>query len=127
MKKTTFLQKSTLWINIFLLIFASQTSFAITERISGFYLEDGINQSSFKFKSVHNLIIMPVVIDGRKLNLIFDTGMNSILVFDKKSINSWKERDKHIIHFSGLGRGNYVKGIRLDGINVKMPKLKEKD
>ncbi len=126
MNKTTLLQTSTLWINILLLTFTIQTTLASTERTSGFYLDDGLHQSSFKFKSVHNLIILPVVIDGRRLNLIFDTGMNSILVFSKKSIKSWKEREKHTIHFSGLGNNNHIKGIRLDGITVKMPNVRGK-
>lgn len=126
MKKTTLFQKSTLWINILFFTFILHTAKANSERITGFYLDEGVSQSSFKFKSVHNLIIMPVVIDGRKLNLIFDTGMNSILIFDKKSISSWKHRDKHTIYFSGLGNRNYIKGIRLDGITVKMPYIKGK-
>lgn len=127
MKKTSLLQTSTLWINILLIFFISfQPHQVSADRISGFHLDEGYYSSSFKFKSVHNLIIMPVVIDGRKLNLIFDTGMTSILVFDKKSIKSWKEQDKHIIHFSGLGNGSLIKGFRLDNIDVIMPNIKGK-
>ena len=127
MKKILNLQSSTLWISVLLIImFSLPSSYASADRISGFHLEDGIYTSSFRFKSVHNLIILPVVIDGRKLNLIFDTGMNSILVFEKKSIKSWKEREKHLIKFSGLGNGSLVKGYRLDDINVKMPNINGK-
>lgn len=127
MKRLFNLQSSTLWISLLLILIISFSSrYASADRISGFHLEDGFYTSSFRFKSVRNLIILPVVIDGRKLNLIFDTGMNSILVFDKKSIKSWKERDKHLIKFSGLGNGNYVKGYRLDDINVKMPNINGK-
>lgn len=126
MKKTPSLRTSALWISIFLLIFILKPAKAYTDRIGGFYLDEGYHKSIFKFRSAYNLIIIPVVIDGRKLNLIFDTGMNSILIFEKKSIKSWKKRDKHIIHFSGLGRNNYIKGIRLDGITVNMPNIKGK-
>lgn len=126
MKKNTLFQTSTLWINILLLFFITQTAKATPDNASGFFLDEGISQSRFKFKTSHNLIIMPVVIDGRKLNLIFDTGMNSIIIFKKNSIKSWKEREKHTVRFSGLGRGNYIKGYRLDGITVKMPKIKGK-
>ena len=85
MKIKLLLQTSTLWINLLLLFFIpSITVSASEDRISGFHLDEGFYTSSFKFESAHNMIIMPVVIDGQKLNLIFDTGMNSILVFDKK-------------------------------------------
>ena len=124
MKTTTLFQTSTLWINILLVFFITLLPLqSSADKISGFYLDEGFNTSSFKFKSAHNLIIMPVVIEGRKLNLIFDTGMTSILVFDKKSIENWKEREKHIIKFSGLGNGGLVKGFRLDGVSVKMPNI----
>lgn len=124
MKKKSLLQTSTLWINFLLIFFITlQPLKSSADRISGFYLDEGFNTSSFKYKSTHNLIIMPVVIEGRKLNLIFDTGMNSILIFDKKSIKSWKEHEKHIIKFNGLGSGGLVKGYRLDDISVKMPNI----
>ncbi len=42
----------------------------------------------------------------------------------KKSIRSWKGRDKHIIKFSGLGKGGIIKAYRLDNITVKMPNIK---
>ncbi len=126
MKNNRLLQASTLWINFLLLFLISFSNYASPNRISGFHLDEGFYKSTFKFKSVHNLIIMPVVIDGQKLNLIFDTGMNSILVFDRKSISTWKEREKHIIKFSGLGKGSYIKGFRLDDITVKMPNIKGK-
>ena len=86
MKKKSLLQTSTLWINFLLVFFITlQPLKSSADRISGFYLDEGFNTSSFKYKSTHNLIILPVVIEGRKLNLIFDTGMNSILIFDKNS------------------------------------------
>jgi hypothetical protein len=126
MKKNSLLQTSTLWINILLLVFFLTPAHASPDNTRGFHLDDGIYKSSFKFRSVNNLIIMPVVIDGQKLNLIFDTGMNSIILFNKKSIKSWKKKEKHVIHFSGLGKGQIIKGYRVDEINVEMPKIKGK-
>ncbi len=123
MKKHRLLQTSTLWINVILFLLINSFSYASVDKVSGFHLKEGIYKSSFKFKAAHNLIILPVVIDGQQLNLIFDTGMNSILVFDKKSITSWKKRDKHSIKFSGLGKDGTIKAYRLDNISVKMPNI----
>lgn len=68
MKNTQLLQSSTLWINFLLLFLISFSSNASTDRMSGFHLDEGINQSMFKFKSVHNLIILPVIIEGNMMS-----------------------------------------------------------
>lgn len=109
-----------------ILLLVSTPILAKTDNYSGFRFEEGKYQSTFHFRMAGNLIILPVSIEGKRLNLIFDTGMNSILVFNKKHINDWKDFEKHTIKFSGLGTGKLVTGKRLDGLSVKMPNINGK-
>lgn len=125
MKPTLHVKSITLCIGLSL-AFIVQISEAKTDNYSGFRFEEGKYQSSFKFKMAGNLIVLPVTVEGKKLNMIFDTGMNSIIIFNRRSIETWKYLEKHTIKFSGLGAGKRVTGKRLDGLNVKMPNINGK-
>ncbi|MCB0495971.1 MAG: hypothetical protein KDC79_07530 [Cyclobacteriaceae bacterium] len=125
MKPKQYVTPITLFIGLVLLC-ASFTTRAKTDNLAGFQFEEGKYQSSFRFELAGNLIILPVIIEGKKLNLIFDTGMNSIMIFNKKHFDNWGSLEKHPVKFSGLGKGRYISGKRLDGISVKMPNIKGK-
>lgn len=108
------------------LVINSILAYSRTDDFTGFRFEEGKYQSSFKFSIENDLIVLPVTVEGKRLNFIFDTGMNSILVFDKRNIKDWRARDKHKIKFSGLGVNNLVQGIRFDGLSVNMPNIQGK-
>jgi hypothetical protein len=78
---------------------------------SGFFLPDSIAELTIKFRSIKNLIILPVRInDSVVVNLILDTGCRNLVLFGqsfKKLLNISSDKE---IMFSGLGAGNPVKG-----------------
>lgn len=77
----------------------------------GFYLPDSITEFSFKYRSVENLIILPVTInDTIQLNLILDTGCRSLVLFGKKFDDAFIFLPEKRIQFSGLGEGKPISG-----------------
>jgi len=68
---------------VLLLVALSIYSLALAER-SRFNFIKNKTSSTFSFKQVQNLIVIPVAINGEELNLILDTGMRSIVLFGKK-------------------------------------------
>lgn len=125
MKPKLYARPITLFIAL-ILLFIPFIVFAKADSHAGFQFEEGKYQSTFHFQMAGNLIILPVSIEGKRLNLIFDTGMNSILLFSKRHIEDWSEFEKHTVKFSGLGTGKTITGKRLDGLSVKMPNINGK-
>ena len=66
---------------------------------------------TLRYKTVENLIILPVVInDSIKVNLILDTGCRNLVLFGKKFQKLLKLNPDKQIQFSGLGSGRPVLG-----------------
>lgn len=69
----------------------------------GFGFENQEESVTIPFKSYNNLIILESVIDGKKkLNLILDTGIRSLILFDKSYVPKISE-ETFDIKFSGTG------------------------
>jgi hypothetical protein len=84
---------------------------AIADPKSGFFLPDSIAELTIKFRSINNLIILPVRInDSVTVNLILDTGCRNLVLFGKRFGKLLKTNSDKEILFSGLGAGNAVKG-----------------
>jgi hypothetical protein len=93
-----------------LLVFFYSAVFADTR--SGFFLPDSVREMSVRFRSVNNLIIIPVKLnDSVSVNLILDTGCRNLVLFGKRfeKLLHIKKTDKEVL-FSGLGSGTAVKG-----------------
>jgi hypothetical protein len=95
---------------VILLIFFNSSVFS-TPR-SGFYLPDSVNEMTIHYRSVKNLIVLPVVInDSISVNLILDTGCRNIVLFGKRFQKLLKLNPEKKIQFSGLGSGKAVHGF----------------
>jgi predicted aspartyl protease len=78
---------------------------------AGFFLPDSVKQLTVKFRTLTNLIILPVVInDSVTVNLILDTGCRNIVLFGKKFEKLLTVNKNREVVFSGLGTGNAVAG-----------------
>ena len=64
-----------------------------------------------EFRLINNLIVIPVEINGRSLNFIFDTGVNKTIVFNAAKADSvfFKQDEKYQLR--GLGNGTPVEAI----------------
>jgi hypothetical protein len=79
---------------------------------AGFFLPDDVAEVTFKFKSIHSLIVLPVVInDSVRVNLILDTGCRNLVLFGKRFQKLLKVQANKSVQFSGLGNGNPINGL----------------
>lgn len=77
---------------------------------AGFFLPDSVFEFSMRYKTIDNLIILPVSInDSVKVNLILDTGCRNMLLFGKRFEKLFATQPKDI-EFSGHGSGKPVIG-----------------
>lgn len=77
----------------------------------GFYLPDSIKEMTLRYRSVKNLIVLPVTInDSITVNLILDTGCRNLVLFGKKFRHLMNINSDRPIQFSGLGSGKPVIG-----------------
>lgn len=77
----------------------------------GFHLPDSIKEMTLRYRSVHNLIVLPVTInDSITVNLILDTGCRNLVLFGKKFKKLMRLTDGRPVQFSGLGSGKPVVG-----------------
>jgi Aspartyl protease len=78
---------------------------------AGFHLPDSVTELTLKYKTVNNLILLPVRInDTLEVNLILDTGTRNIVLFGKRFQKYFRFEPNKLIQFSGLGSGKSVSG-----------------
>jgi len=94
-----------------ILLLVSQRSVALPLPRAGFYLPDSVREVMFTYKSIHNLVILPVTInDTITVNLILDTGCRNLVLFGKRFQKLFNYTHGRKILFSGLGTGKPVEG-----------------
>jgi hypothetical protein len=94
----------------FLAILYSYPIFA-GETVAGFFLPENVQEITFKYHTINNLILLPVTInDSVKVNLILDTGCRNLVLFGKQFQTKFVTDPHRKIQFSGLGNGKPVNG-----------------
>ncbi len=77
----------------------------------GFSLPDSVTELTIRYRTIRNLILLPVIInDSIRVNLVLDTGCRNLVLFGKKFQNLFKLDKSRKIMFSGLGSGDPVFG-----------------
>jgi hypothetical protein len=77
----------------------------------GFFLPDSVQEITFRYRTVNNLIVLPVTInDSITVNLILDTGTRNLVLFGKRFCKLFQTQSKKKMPFSGLGQGKRVEG-----------------
>ncbi len=77
---------------------------------AGFFLPDSVFEFSMKYKTINDLIILPVRInDSITVNLILDTGCRNLLLFGKKYEKIFQTQPRPV-EFSGHGSGKPLMG-----------------
>ena len=88
---------------------------------AGFYLPDSLQELTLKYRSVMNLVILPVTInDSIHVNLVLDTGCRNLVLFGKRFSKLFDLNPGKKIQFSGLGNGRPVVGDLSLGNNVSI-------
>jgi len=60
------------------------------------------------FKMVHNLMVIPVEVNGKKLSFLLDTGVSNTVILNIKAKDSLKLKNTKKIKIQGLGDGEIV-------------------
>jgi hypothetical protein len=82
---------------------------------SGFFIPDSVKEVTLRYRTVQNLIVLPVVINNFvSVNLILDTGCRNLVLFGKKFENLFQFSKGREVKFSGLGTGASVSGQIFD-------------
>jgi hypothetical protein len=78
---------------------------------AGFSMPDSLQEVTFKYKTLRNLILLPVTInDTVKVNLILDTGCRNLVLFGTRFNKVFELHPDKKVNFSGLGSGKPVSG-----------------
>lgn len=77
-----------------------------------FILRKG-NKDRINFKLIHNLIVIPVEINGAKLSFLLDTGISKPIIFNFLNLTEELQINQtERIYLRGLGKGEPIEAIR---------------
>jgi hypothetical protein len=79
---------------------------------SGFEFNSKKRRITIPFKIINNLIIIPVEVNGVKLNFLLDTGVEKTTLFSIEEADSLKFAKVEKIMITGLGTGNSISALR---------------
>ena len=84
---------------------------SLAAKPAGFFLPDSVQEMTLKYRTVKDLIILPVTInDSVEVNLILDTGCRNLILFGRKFEKLLRIDSHRPVVFSGLGNGKPVSG-----------------
>ena len=79
---------------------------------TGFYFKNQTkSKQKISFKEVNNLIVIPLIINGKKMSFILDTGVNKTILFNLSDNDSLKLLNTRKVSLKGLGGGDAVDAI----------------
>jgi hypothetical protein len=82
-----------------------------TVQRSGFFMVDTVQEYTVRYRTLRNLIILPMVInDTVHVNMILDTGCRTMVLFGKRFQRLLNVSSQRLIQFSGFGEGQPVVG-----------------
>jgi hypothetical protein len=97
------------------LLFFAINSYSTVVPGTGFSIPDSISEVTFKFRTVGNLILLPVTInDSIRVNLVLDTGCRNLVLFGKRFTKLFKQHPSRSIQFSGWNGKPVVGSLSLD-------------
>ena len=77
----------------------------------GFQFTSSKNKIKIPFQLINNLIIIPVEVNGVKLNFLLDTGVENTVLFSLDDADSLKFSHVEKIKVRGLGSGNPINAL----------------
>ncbi len=96
-------------------------------QLRGFHLPAEKTSGKIRFRSSHNLIIIPVTVNGVEMSFILDTGSTHTLLFGTKQSNPELFKQTRKVQIAGIGTEKYVTGFEAAGMNVRIGKAVNPD
>jgi hypothetical protein len=95
-----------------LYIFSFLFCFQLFKAQSGFQFTNSKSKITIPFKFVSNLIIVPIEVNGVKLNFLLDTGVSETILFSLDETNEIKFENIEKVKFRGLGKSEPFEGLK---------------
>lgn len=95
-----------------LYIFSFLFSFQLIIAQSGFQFTSSKSKVSIPFKFVSNLIIIPIEVNGVKLNFLLDTGVSETILFSLDETDEIKFENIEKVKFRGFGKSEPFEGLK---------------
>ncbi len=73
-----------------------------------YQLKPGHKFAEIPFKFVNNLVVLPVDVNGIRINLVLDTGVKQTILFNIKTADSLSLKNIRMHHFTGIGKAHKV-------------------
>ena len=103
-------------ITFFLALFISATA------QQTFEIDKEKNHFKLPFQLIHDLVIVPVEVNGVELSFLLDTGVDSTILFNLSEVDSLNVRNAKTILLKGLGAGEPILAIKSSGNEVRIGK-----
>jgi len=103
-------------IVIFLIFFCS----FLARAQNNFSLKNNLKKQSISFKLNSNLVIIPIEVNGKKLNFILDSGVGSTILFNINKQDSVPLHNVKKVKLKGLGEEEAIDAILSQGNNFKI-------
>ncbi len=87
----------------------------------GYHIDNNRRRTSFNFKMVNNLILVPVTInDTLDLQFLLDTGVRSTLLIDEVGLFT-RHEDARPVQIAGVGQQRHINAYVMDGVKISLP------
>jgi hypothetical protein len=108
------------FLNVFLIIISiSLILEPYTLQGRGFKFKSGREKSIIPFHYLEGLIILPFKMENKRVNLILDTGISNIVLFDRMEKYGLKQDIERDILFSGIGKSHIIKGKLIPEVKIE--------
>jgi len=87
-----------------------------------FEIDDDKNHFQLPFQLIHDLVILPVEINGVELSFLLDTGVDSTILFNLTEVDSLNVKNATSILLRGLGAGDPIQAIKSSGNEIRIGK-----
>lgn len=87
---------------------------------SKMYFTNGIHKQKIPFEFHHNLIIIPMEVNGVELNFILDTGASKTVIFTLNERDSLVLNNTQNVELRGMGTGEPIQAILSEQNNTKL-------
>lgn len=79
------------------------------------------------FKLINNLIVIPLLINGKKLSFILDTGSNKTIVFNISENDTIGLKNVEKVELQGLGKGSSIEALLSQNNLISLENIQSQD
>lgn len=106
--------------NTLLFILVLQLAFTTNAQSKFQFFGKNIKETSFRFKLINNLIVIPINVNGKPLSFILDTGVDKTILFNLSQNDSIGLNNVEKISLQGLGDGEPLEALLSKKNNMKI-------